>query len=41
MGLDMKTKKKLTEETAKRYCRAGKNKNYALQQRREKVRAGS
>ena len=24
MGLDMKTKKKLTEETAKRYCRAGK-----------------
>ena len=24
MGLDMKTKKKLTEETAKRYCTAGK-----------------
>ena len=24
MGLDMKTKKKLTEETAKRYCKAGK-----------------
>ena len=24
MGLDMKTKKKLTEETAKRYCTANK-----------------
>ena len=24
MGLDMKTKKKLTEETAKRYCMADK-----------------
>ncbi|MBR1911810.1 MAG: hypothetical protein IJ828_05585 [Treponema sp.] len=24
MGLDMKTRKKLTEETAKRYCTAGK-----------------
>ena len=24
MGLDMKMKKKLTEETAKRYCTAGK-----------------
>ena len=24
MGLDMKTKKKLTEETAKRYCTASK-----------------
>jgi len=24
MGLDMKTKKKLTEETAKRYCTAGR-----------------
>ena len=24
MGLDMKTKKKLTEETAKRYCMVGK-----------------
>jgi hypothetical protein len=26
MGLDMKTKKKLTEETAKRYCTAAKKK---------------
>ena len=30
MGLDMKTKKKLTEETAKRYCTANKKRKTEL-----------